>query len=65
MEFSTELGEHIRFVVAADVLQRCGTVGEVLAPFFNVFWFVKVGRDPLTYNEVLRRGQHDFADEVP
>ena len=26
MKFSAELGKRIRFVVAADVLQRCGTV---------------------------------------
>ena len=65
MEFSTELGERIRFVVAADVLQRCGTVGEVLAPFFNIFCFVKVGRNPLTYDEALGQAHGNFADVVP
>ena len=65
MEFSTELGKCIRFVVAADVLQRCGTVSKVLAPFFNVLWFVKVGRNPLTYDEALGQARSDLADVVP
>ena len=65
VEFSAELGKRIRFVVAADVLQRCGTVSKVLAPFFNVLWFVKVGRNPLTYDEVLGQAHNNFADVVP
>ena len=65
MEFRSEFGKHIRFVVAADVLQRCGTVGEVLAPFFNVLWLVKVGRNPLTYDEALGQARSNLADVVP
>ena len=65
MEFSTELGKSIRFVVAANVLEGSGTVGKVLAPFVDVLWLVKVGRNPLTYDEAFRQTRSDLADVVP
>ena len=65
VEFSTELGKGIRFVVAANVLEGSSTVGKVLAPFVDVLWLVKVGRNPLTYDEALGQARSDLADVVP
>ena len=65
MELGTELGKGVGFVVTSDMLEGGSSVGEILAPFLNILWLVKVGRNPLTYDEAFGQTRSNLADVMP